>query len=251
VINVAVQTRARLHFLRGYLPNLIFLPSTSTITRSQIQQSPYYLAYYCYTYFAIALSFIMAQIPLAENPPHSTLLLATPERLEAARICCLVFEEKAVPDLGRGHERADRKLTSSELLRITSSFFLAWRILLDTQSDDLPTVQEHVEGFSPRDVLYVHELARFVASMFEISQHREIGRLMGYTAGGDVHDKWMEIVRTTWDYFQLKGFSFLRPAYGPLGMGLLFDDWQKEYVDEQMEQYKDAMARMAARSLSS
>jgi hypothetical protein len=193
----------------------------------------------------------MTSVQLAQDPPHSTLLSATPERLEAARICCLAFEEKAVPNLCRGHERADRELTSSELLRITSSFFLAWRILLDTQSEDQPTVREHVERLSPKDALYVGEVARFVVSMFEITQRREIERLMGYTAGGDIHDKWVEIIITTREYFQGKGFGIHHPRYAPLGMGLLFDDWQEEYVDEQVEGYKYTMARIAARSLNS
>jgi hypothetical protein len=42
-----------------------------------------------------------------------------------------------------------------------------------------------------------------------------------------------------------------QPDYTPLGIGLLFDGWQKDYVDAKVEEYKHYLARLAVRSLTS
>ncbi|KAH7392539.1 hypothetical protein BKA66DRAFT_439263 [Pyrenochaeta sp. MPI-SDFR-AT-0127] len=180
----------------------------------------------------------MAFTPPAQNAPNSSSPLITPEHAEAATICCSVFEQSVVPDLCRGHERADPKLTLSERSRITNTFFLAWRILLATQFNDLPIAQEHVKGLSPADLLYVREVALFMCNNVRDTQHDEIKKLMGYTANGNVWEKWINLLTATHACFQDVGMSIHQPDYAPLGLGLLFDDWKETYVDTQVEAYQ-------------
>jgi hypothetical protein len=42
-----------------------------------------------------------------------------------------------------------------------------------------------------------------------------------------------------------------QPEYTPLGIRLLFDGWQKDYVDVKVEEYKHYLARLTGRSLTS
>jgi hypothetical protein len=190
----------------------------------------------------------MTSVPLAQNPPHSTSLSITPERLEAARICCLKFEERNFLHPNDPHTRVERDLTSSELLRITSAFFMAWRMILDTQSDVLPTIQEHVEGLLPRDVMYVRQLAQHVSWSFGIRQLREMERMMGYYAGEGSQHRWTEIVTVTTERFH--GVVHV-PRRSPMNLDLLADDMQEDYVDSQVEDYHRRVAWLAARGLTS
>jgi hypothetical protein len=48
-----------------------------------------------------------------------------------------------------------------------------------------------------------------------------------------------------------QGMFVHQPDYTPLGIGLLFDGWQKDYVDAKVEVYKHYLARLAVRSLTS
>jgi hypothetical protein len=179
----------------------------------------------------------MTSVLSAYNAPNPSPLSITQDRLEAATICCSIFEQVVVPDLCRGHERADLKLTSSERLRITNVFFVAWRIILATQSNDLPITQDNVIGLSPTECLHVREVALFTLRNVEDTQQYRIRNLMGYTASGDIREKWEDILRVTNAYFEGKGMHIHQPDYAPLGLGLLFDDWQESYVDTQAEDY--------------
>lgn len=121
---------------------------------------------------------------------------------------------------------------------MTNAFFLAWRIFLATESNDLPRVQEGVVGLLPIDLIHVREVALFNCRCVSDTQHYQIEKLIGYTASGYVSQKWKDLLIATHPCFEEKGMSVHQPDYAPLGMGLLFDDWQESYVDMMAEDYQ-------------
>jgi hypothetical protein len=174
----------------------------------------------------------------AQNAPTSSSPSVTPEQSEAATICCSVFEQELVPFLCRGHERADRKLTSSERSRITNAFFLAWRIILATPPNDLPTVQKHVASLLPTNLIYVREIAQFMLSTMDTELQCNIAKLMGYTRDGDVVERVHDVLKAAYACFEEVGMNGVhQPDYAPYGLGLFFDDWQEDYVKSQAKAY--------------
>ena len=138
-----------------------------------------------------------------------------------------------------GHERADPKLTLSERVRITGAFFTAWDVILGSPFD---SDEEKLASLSPKDVLYVRELALFMFNNLDIAQHREVSGLMGYDEDGNVRERWLELVAATGGYYEEVGImGFWQPDYAPLGLGLLVDDYQKQYVEDQVQRYYQAL----------
>jgi hypothetical protein len=138
-----------------------------------------------------------------------------------------------------GHERADPKLTLSERVRITGAFFTAWDIILGSPFD---SNEEKMARLSPKDVLYVRELALFMYNNLDDAQHREVAGLMGYDEDGDVQERWLELITATGGYYEDVGITgFWQPDYAPLGLGLLIDDYQKDYVEDQADRYYQAL----------
>jgi hypothetical protein len=63
-------------------------------------------------------------------------------------------------------------------------------------------------------------------------------KLIGYTASGYVSQKWKDLLIATHASFEEKDMSVHQPDYAPLGMGLLFNDWQDSYVNMMAEDYQ-------------
>jgi len=175
----------------------------------------------------------------AQNASTSSSPSVTQEHAEAATICCAVFEQELVPYLCRGHERADHKLTSPERSRITKAFFSAWRIILATPPNDLPTVQKHIASLPPTDLIYMREIAQFILSTMDAELQRNLAKLMGYTRDGDVVERVHDVLRAAYACFEEVGMNGVhQPDYAPYGIGLFFDDWQEDYVKSQAEAYQ-------------
>jgi hypothetical protein len=164
--------------------------------------------------------------------------LPTSDHASAASICCSIFEAELVPRLGHNHKRPDKKLTPSEHSRITLSFFLAWRLLLETQRKP-SDLQAKVADCTPVDILHVRELALFMINNIGAEQHVEIAGLMGYSEDGDVVERFLGLLEAAGACYEAVGMAGIhQPDFAPLGLGLLFDDWQESYVEPQVAQYE-------------
>lgn len=71
-----------------------------------------------------------------------------------------------------------------------------------------------------------------------LDQHHEFASLMEYTTDGEVKDRWLEVCSATNFWPSDVGLNVHSPEYAPLGLGMLFDDWQEDYVDALAERYK-------------
>jgi hypothetical protein len=141
-----------------------------------------------------------SMVPVA--PSQVTLFLFSPctrDQITAASICCSTYEEEIIPSLCMERERADPKLTLSERARITYAFFLTWGIVLGSPFD---SYQEQVVRLSPKDVLYVRELALFMHNVLDNWQHGEIARLMRYSEDGDIPERCIDLLELTTRYYE-------------------------------------------------
>jgi hypothetical protein len=160
-----------------------------------------------------------------------------PEHVEAASICCLKFEKEIVPRLRYNSVRADKKLTPTEHSRITRTFYLIWRLLQETQSQH-SSIQEYVARLPPTEVLHIRELAIFMCNMMAAEEHRELARLMGYREDGALTQRMIDLCTSGDAYFAKSGvIGIHQPEYAPLGLGLLLDDFQEDYVEPQVKLY--------------
>jgi hypothetical protein len=188
-------------------------------------------------FFAILSS--TAMVSAAPATPLFFPSSRTREQITAAAICCLIYEENIITNLCAGHQRAIPKLALSERARITNAFFVAWGVLLGSPFD---TYKEHVSRLSPKNVICVRELAVFVYNNLCDEQHEEIARLMGYgedATGADLRETWIELLVATREYYEAVGMpGFWQPDGSPLGLGLLIDNYQKDYVDYQVDEYQ-------------
>lgn len=175
----------------------------------------------------------------AQELLSSTFPCLDAEHVKAAMRCCSLFEEIVVPELCRGHERADPKLTSSERTRITDAFLLGWRIILTTSAspNDLTIVREQVESLPPMEIIHLFDLARFMINNLTLDQHHEIASLMGHTTDEEVRNRWVEVCEATSTWLVDVKLGYHQPDYAPLGLGLLFDDWQEELVVAPVEEW--------------
>jgi hypothetical protein len=165
-------------------------------------------------------------------PSQAALFLSsscTRDQITAASICCSEYEKNIIPSLCGRRRRAIPKLTLSERARITNTFFLTWPIILGSPFD---SYQERIERHSPRDVLYVRELAMFIINNLDNWTIREIQRLMGNTELEDVRERCIELLEASGNYFKGVCNGPWIPEYAPAGLGMLIDDYQKDYVED-------------------
>ena len=122
---------------------------------------------------------------------------------------------------------------------------MAYRIVLDTPSNDLGILKQHVARLSPAHILHVREISIFMVNNMGAEQHAEIAKLMGY-GGNDVVDRLLGVLRAASELYAEKGLPGIhQPDFAPLGLGLLFDDWQESYVEDMAGRYQWNAERVA------
>lgn len=180
----------------------------------------------------------MNSVALEDSPIATSDTLHSDQQNMAASMCCTIFQDTLVPYLCYEHARPDQKLTSTERARITSSFFTAWELVQEMRPDGPVNMKEEAAGLGPVALLHVREIVLFMVNNLSDQQHREIATMMGYKGSRGMVEEYFDLLTVILGCFEEKGISrFDQPDFAPLGLGLLFDDWQEEIVEPQAEVY--------------
>lgn len=152
-----------------------------------------------------------------------------------ASICCELFEEKVVASLCRPYNRSDNKLTMTERERLSNSFSLTWRFLMEN-IENSNGLHERLASLDTKEIFRVREAAIFIVDNIPEPQRLEMARLM------KDDDKWDEtsclarlrdIVAASNDCLESRGRDrWSQPDKAPLGLFSMFDHWQDDYMEQ-------------------